>query len=459
MQKEMIKTIGEDYFAFKGIEGYYLFQTESFGIFKIDEKLYRKIDSLSESDAGGSEFPAEIVPLIEEMRLKAPVTGEIHNKVRARLSEPDPELTSINIFLTDRCNMRCRYCFTDDKPESLLANRRTIDLDTAISAVDFYAERMAGNDKPLSVNFFGGEPLLRYGDIKKIMQHTTELAERDGKNTFFYMTTNATLLDDEMIDFFNSSNFEIVVSLDGDRTVHDANRIDADGRGTFDYVFQMSKRLFEQFGSRVRIRTTVSPDNPDVQKIASFFRSSELYRYGWEMMYESDRFPDKLWDEQSLAAFTESSGRYYAELYSLIKSGDIHPVELAQLKIDLSRIKRKASKFTACQMGRESITIAPDGNFYSCHWLVGDESAVIGSPETGFTAARAESYPPAVFDNEDCRHCWARYLCGGGCPAVSRRTEARAVCIDRKTRWQGLLSLYAQLLSDGHELIEELVDV
>ncbi len=129
------------------------------------------------------------------------------------------DIKALCLHICHDCNLRCKYCFADEG--AYHSAREFMSEETAKAAIDFLLEN-SGARKVLEVDFFGGEPLMCLQTIKNVVAYARERGDKLGKKFLFTTTTNALLLDDDAIDFFNREMENVVLSIDGRREVHDA---------------------------------------------------------------------------------------------------------------------------------------------------------------------------------------------------------------------------------------------
>ncbi|HET7874577.1 MAG TPA: radical SAM protein [Methylomirabilota bacterium] len=179
--------------------------------------------------------------------------------LRLRYNAPARALIprAIEFVMTGACNLQCTYCATRERYRSAEGAYDRLDEATALRALELLRPHLPAG--PLQVKFFGGEPLLCVGVIRRII----ETLDSWGVETDKIIATNGLLLDDETIDFLARGRFLTLISLDGVREVHDANRRDARGRGSYDRVLDRLNRFRERhpevFRTRVAINMVVAP--------------------------------------------------------------------------------------------------------------------------------------------------------------------------------------------------------
>lgn len=183
------------------------------------------------------------------------------------------------IEITEDCNLRCKYCVFDEN-NNLERNHNTnsIELDTALKHVKNFFERT--NKAESYIVFYGGEPLLMFDKIKKIVEYANSLSS----NFKYSFTTNGIGLvngHQKMIDFFIKHNFLITVSIDGDQETHDRNRITKTGMGSHSIIMNNLKRIKEYdlnfFNSNIIVNSVI-PDVTSINKINTFFDSFDIQK-------------------------------------------------------------------------------------------------------------------------------------------------------------------------------------
>ena len=171
-------------------------------------------------------------------------------------------LTNICLNLTDQCNLRCKYCFTEWNPHYM-------SLQTAKKAIDWVYNNLQIKIKNnwiekdhyfCEVNFFGGEPMLMYDSIiVPLIEYTKEKY----KNSFqFGITTNVTLLNKERLEFFKNNNVFILLSIDGDKETQDYNRPCADGSSSYNLIKDNIQYIL-QYYPEITFRSTVYHETVD----------------------------------------------------------------------------------------------------------------------------------------------------------------------------------------------------
>ncbi|MBR6392592.1 MAG: thioether cross-link-forming SCIFF peptide maturase, partial [Eubacterium sp.] len=174
-------------------------------------------------------------------------------------------IKAICLHVAHGCNLNCEYCFAG-KGEYGGADKGLMSLETGKRALDFLVEN-SGTRKNLEVDFFGGEPLLNWEVCKELVKYGCSLEKKHNKNFRFTLTTNGVLVDDEVIEFCNREMSNVVLSLDGRKSVHDKLRKTPNGRGSYDLIVDKFKRFADARGQKdYYIRGTYTHFNTDFSK-------------------------------------------------------------------------------------------------------------------------------------------------------------------------------------------------
>ena len=185
-------------------------------------------------------------------KIEHPCTQIVEHYLNTRLNQ-------LTLQVTQQCNLRCAYCaysgiYEGNRTHSCLR----MDWDTAKKAIDFFLSRTPETSRVV-IGFYGGEPLLEFELIKKCVEYAKSQVE--GKEIRFNMTTNGTLLSDEVVDFLVENDVMLSISLDGSEEEHDANRKFVNGKGSFSTIIKNIMRIkdrYPEYDKRINIMTTVN---------------------------------------------------------------------------------------------------------------------------------------------------------------------------------------------------------
>ncbi len=313
------------------------------------------------------------------------------------------------------CNLRCRYCFAG-AGEYHGRNRCMLTVETGKAALDWLV-KMSGKRVNLEVDFFGGEPLMNFKAVKEIVAYGRELEKIHSKHFKFTTTTNGLLLTDEVIDFLNREMDNVVLSIDGRPEVHDRMRPTPNGSGSYAHIIPNALRLAKSRNQqKYYIRGTFTAHNLD-------FASDVLHLAdaGFEQLSIEPVVADPACE---YALTKEHLPRIFEEYETLAKEylrrrQDGRWFNFFHFMVDLTGGPCLRKRLTGCGAGNEYVAVTPEGDIYPCHQFVGREGFKMGSVLDGSfdTTIQHRFAANNVLSKEECRSCWARFFCSGGCAA------------------------------------------
>lgn len=372
------------------------------------------------------------------------------------------KITNAFLVLTQDCNLKCKYCFVQQKPKN-------ISLETAIDAVDYLAAnaKLYG-DRP-TLNFFGGEPLIRWLDI--IVPITLYVRGKYGQNFGLSMTSNGILLDEDKLEFMNKYNIGLLFSMDGDKTTQDINRPCRNGASSFDILINKIPQILK-YNPNITFRSTTDHDT-----VKYFFENHKFaIEHGFNNVFNIiNVFAE--WNEEEkeeLKKQVDKMGDYY---FNLIENGKkIHFGPFDEMFYKLKQIegaKRSGSYrdfgkdilgYGRCGIGAARFaSIGTDGTLYSCQEMVGNkedgEMFIIGDIYSGEdNAARLNiirQFDPLKVVNSEgkdkCEQCRFNRICNGAC-LINNYFKNHDLNV-----MPSVLCYYYQLLLDKAEEIVERV--
>ena len=323
------------------------------------------------------------------------------------------EIKALCIHICHDCNFRCRYCFADEG--AYHSAREFMSEETAKAAVDFLIAN-SGKRKVLEMDFFGGEPLMNLSVLKKTVYYAKEQAAKVGKKFLFTTTTNALLLNDETIKFFNEEMENVVLSLDGRKEVHDAIRKTVNGKGSFDYVIGNIKKFVSLRGNKsYYVRGTFTAKNLDFSKDVLFIADQGLDSISMEPVVTD--LPDLEIKEEHLPAIEREYETLCDEYLKRYAEGK--GFNFFHFNIDLEGGPCLSKRVSACGAGNEYFSVVPNGDLYPCHQFAGDKDFYMGNVRDGITRPdiREKFKNSCLFTRKKCGDCFAKFICSGGCNA------------------------------------------
>ena len=318
------------------------------------------------------------------------------------------------LHVAHSCNLNCEYCFASQGKYS--GERALMSFETGKRALDFLMEN-SGTRRNLEVDFFGGEPLMNWQVVKDLVLYARSVEKEHNKNFRFTLTTNGMLIDDDVIEFSNREMSNVVLSLDGRKEIHDRFRVDYEGRGSWDRIVPKFQELVRRRGGRnYYMRGTFTHANPDFLEDIRTMLDLGFNELSMEPVVCKDTDPSALTEEDIAIV----CGQYekLAELM-LERHREGRPFTFYHYMIDLKGGPCIYKRISGCGSGTEYMAVTPWGDLYPCHQFVGDEKFRLGDIFNGATnkSMQEEFRACNVYTREECRDCWAKLYCSGGCAA------------------------------------------
>ncbi len=318
------------------------------------------------------------------------------------------------MHIAHTCNLNCSYCFASQGKYH--GDRAMMSFEVGKQAFDFLIAN-SGTRKNLEVDFFGGEPLMNFDVVKELVAYARSIEKDHGKNFRFTLTTNGVLIDDDAINFANKEMSNVVLSLDGRKEVHDRFRVDYNGKGSWEKIVPKFQKLVEaRDGKNYYMRGTFTHHNPDFLEDIKEMLSLGFKELSMEPVVCAENDPSALTKEDLPVVMKQ-----YEELAELMlkkhKEGD--GFTFYHYMIDLKGGPCIYKRISGCGSGTEYMAVTPWGDLYPCHQFVGEEKYKLGDVWNGVTNTdiQNEFAECNVYTREECRSCWARLYCSGGCAA------------------------------------------
>ena len=318
------------------------------------------------------------------------------------------------LHVAHTCNLNCSYCFASQGKYH--GDRAIMSLDVGNRALDFLIEN-SGTRRNLEVDFFGGEPLMNFQMIKDLVAYAREIEKKHNKNFRFTLTTNGVLLDDDVIEFANKEMSNVVLSLDGRKEVHDRFRVDYSGKGSYDRIVpKFQKFVSSREGKNYYMRGTFTHHNPDFLNDVKQMLDLGFTELSMEPVVCAPTDSSALTDSD-----IEIVLKQYEDLARLMleRKRQGKPFTFYHYMLDLSDGPCIYKRISGCGSGTEYMAVTPWGDLYPCHQFVGEEKFKLGDIYNGVsnTAVQEEFASCNVYSHKECKDCWARLYCSGGCAA------------------------------------------
>ncbi|MFR9047272.1 MAG: thioether cross-link-forming SCIFF peptide maturase [[Clostridium] leptum] len=317
------------------------------------------------------------------------------------------------------CNLRCEYCFAA-KGVSVGTDADAFKIGK--KAVDFLLEK-SGTRHNLEMDFFGGEPLMNFDVVKQVVSYARSKEKEYNKNFRFTITTNGLLLTDDKIEFINREMSNCVLSLDGRKEVNDRLRIKINGKGCYNQIVPQYQKLVAGRGDKeYYARGTFTKYNLDFTQDVLHMADLGFDQVSVEPVV-SDPMLDYSIKEEDLPRVFQEYETLANELIQRKKEGK--GFNFFHFMIDLNQGPCAIKRLRGCGCGNEYVAVTPDGEIYPCHQFVGNPEWKMGDLNDGsFNMDMKLRFAKSnVYSKHDCKSCWAKFYCSGGCNANSWQYE------------------------------------
>lgn len=407
--------------------GYYVYDANHNEIISVYKELYEVIEQYIKKptinfDNYDKETIKDFKTLIESGYLLKSNVNEINHPF-SNMSKIllDRKVDQITLQLTQNCNLRCSYCIysLNSNFGQRTHSKKHMTWHTAKKAIDFYYNH-SSDSSTASINFYGGEPLLEFDLIKKCVNYSRSIFE--GKRTSFGITTNATLLSKEIIDFLVKNNFIITISIDGPKKIQDKNRKFENNEGSFDMVFKNIHNLYEKYPeafNNISISMVVDSESnyKDINKLFDYpeFKNMKLYYTPVEedgILHEmSDNFlQDYLYDEfKGYFSYLRENNENFP---SKFVEQDFNLIKIKMMKFNRNTLNYIAAPSGPCIPGKNRLFISCDEKLYPCERVNENDLMAIGTLDDGYNYEQIDSIINiAKLTADKCKNCWAFQLC------------------------------------------------
>lgn len=344
-------------------------------------------------------------------------TTDIYENAIEQFSEHhEPVVKALCLHIAHDCNLACRYCFAEEGEYH--GHRELMTYETGKQALDFLIAN-SGSRRNLEVDFFGGEPLMNWQVVKDLVRYGREQEKIHNKNFRFTLTTNGVLLNDEIMEFVNQEMGNVVLSIDGRKEVHDHMRPFPKGAGSYDLILPKFKKFAEsRHQDKYYVRGTFTHYNLDFSKDVLSLADQGFKQISVEPVVAPDE-ADYAIRREDLPQIFEEYDALAKEMIKREKEGN--GFNFFHFMIDLTGGPCVYKRLSGCGSGTEYLAVTPWGDLYPCHQFVGTEQFLMGNVWEGIKTPeiQKEFRHCNVYTKEECKKCFARFYCSGGCAANS----------------------------------------
>ena len=326
------------------------------------------------------------------------------------------EIKALCLHVCHDCNLNCSYCFAGGGTYN--TEKDYMSPEVGKKAVDLLLAK-SGKRKNLEIDFFGGEPLLNMETVKTVVDYGNQKAAEIGKTISFTMTTNCLLLNDENIEYLNKTMDNVVLSIDGRESVHNATRKSKNGKASYEIILRNAQKFRAVRGNKkYYVRATFTAGNLDFSNDILALNDAGFDQISVEPVVLPDDNPLALKKDMLNKIFAEYE-RFTCEYINRRKNGKFF--NFFHFLIDLEHGACQNKRLTGCGAGTEYLAVSSQGDIFPCHQFVGKNEFLIGNVFTGIhnQNIREQFSHLCVLNKPHCQECFAKYNCSGGCTANS----------------------------------------
>lgn len=427
-------------FKYKGKN--YLYVTNNSRAYQCDDSTYSYLLQLYSKHQIGQEIfindEKDILPelidsgVISDLRDYSKTTNYLPNQdplpphknifEETYTSKKHVKVSNIVLELANDCNLNCVYCYGAGGGYG--RKRELMSEHTALKAIRFLFENCEDVKQP-HVTFFGGEPLLNFQVLKKVVEYCHTLERNTDKRFTFSITTNGTICNDEIEAFFISNKIHTMISIDGPQTIQDELRPSNDKKSSFEKIIKNIPRFKKANGGHLTARATICYPYINFVEI-----KESLLELGFTEVQMSlvdihrdsplflGSFDNKHYNKELYKEYQELAEDYISSVKSCGKSNN------RLFNSYIQDLYFKNMRSTACGAGIRGFAIGTDELIYPCHRYMGMQEYAVGTLTSGIDYAKTIVFRHSnVFEKEECKKCWAKFMCGGGCSHICVNQE------------------------------------
>lgn len=424
--------------------GFYFFDVNKNEIVNVEKGVYDFLMKLANNEE--VQPNEEVKKKVDELKKRGYLSSNVLKEIKHPESDNleyhlDRHINQLTLQITQNCNLRCSYCAYSkfDNLGQRNHSNKEMTIETAKKAVDFLLEHSYDSER-IVIGFYGGEPLLRFDFIKEIVSYAKE--NFVGKELSFSLTTNATLLTEEIMEYSINNNIDILMSLDGPEEIHDLNRKFVDGTGSFTKILSNLRKLKDKYGDDLkkilRINTVMDPQN-DFDKINTIFENEIL-----KDLHSNAVIVENLFSNEETIYSKEFLEKYFYQIFigilcsldavkdlktSPLITGAISAIHTFEGEMNgVKGLPEIGAPSGPCIPGKRRLFVTVDGEFFPCE-RVSEVSKVmnIGNLDNGFKVKRADDLLNiGKLTPVECKKCWALTKCNICAKAIEKDGELSA---------------------------------
>lgn len=388
---------------------------EMYSDFGREEIITKLLEKYADNSEITKQEISDCIDDVEELKSNGKLfTEDKYENLAFDFKQRNTVIKALCLHIAHTCNLNCEYCFASQGKYH--GDRALMSFEVGKRAIDFLVEN-SGSRTNLEVDFFGGEPLMNFDVVKQIVAYARSIEKENGKNFRFTLTTNGMLIDDDVIDFANKECHNVVLSLDGRKEIHDNLRKTVNGKGSYDTIVPKFQEFVKKRGNKgYYVRGTFTHNNTDFTNDIFHMADLGFTELSMEPVVCSPDDPYAL-TYDDLTILFEQYEILAKDMLRREKEGK--PITFYHYMIDLTGGPCIYKRISGCGSGTEYMAVTPWGELYPCHQFVGDPKYSLGNIYDGVTNTEIQNEFKLcnAYARPDCKDCWAKLYCSGGCAA------------------------------------------
>ena len=380
-----------------------------------EEIVTRMLEKYGDREDVNEAEIRECLADVEELKQAGKLfTKDIYEGQAFDMKNRKTDVKALCLHVAHTCNLTCEYCFASQGKYH--GERALMSFEVGRQALDFLIAS-SGSRRNLEVDFFGGEPLMNWEVVKQLVAYAREREKEAGKNFRFTLTTNGLLLNDEVMEFANREMHNVVLSLDGRPETHNRLRKTINGQGSYEIIVPKFQEFVKRRGGKnYYVRGTFTHSNVEFTKDLFHMADLGFTELSMEPVVCAPDEPYAL-TEEDLPVLFEQYEILAREMLKREQEG--RPFTFYHYMIDLQHGPCIYKRISGCGSGTEYLAVTPWGELFPCHQFVGDPKYSLGDVWKGIThPERQEEFKQCnAYARPECKDCWARLYCSGGCAA------------------------------------------
>lgn len=386
--------------------------------------------------------------------------NNLNDKKKRILLPSETVLQNITVFATNRCNLKCSYCY---ERENDAIDGTDMSLDTFKVGMRFFLSKF-NTSKRINILFFGGEPFMNMPLVRDAVSNLKRIEKNKGIRFSYSVTTNGTIMNESILDFLLENNFSVIVSIDGFKENHDYYRPFINGRGSYLKILNTIDRVSRY--KKVVARVTLNDMDTDIVKLYEDLRAAGIWEvhvtivskksakdYKWEETFKPLRHRIKEMEDYFIKNIGQKRIIRYSDLLKYLKL------------IHFGWRSDGNAKIFPCSAGYSSFSLAANGDIYLCHRFNNVAGMKLGNIREGMNLERRSKFLEEHYVSERlgaCKTCWAAAFCGGTCyhTTFSSTGETNPInhvhCAYTKEMVKSALNIYVSITPEQRYFLENI---